>query len=180
MTVFSSPAAAAAAAVPDDSDDSSINDEGGEEEGKASGSDDDADASDEDEEADEDEGTEDAIFRAAREIQNRTSRSVGSDGMEDRRFRDFFGADIAIVTMVWDMLGEGGLRPEKSKPKHLLWALFFLKVYLKQSPGCSAVGGGGGAVDPKTMKKWVWRFIESIAELADHVVSRFVVSSYPL
>ncbi len=27
------------------------------------------------------------------------------------------------------MLGEGGLHPEKSKPTHLLWALYFLKVY---------------------------------------------------
>jgi hypothetical protein len=71
------------------------------------------------------------------------------------------------------MLGEGSLRPKKSKPKHLLWALFFLKVYPLQSPGCSAISASAGAVDPKT-KKWVRQFIESIAELADDVVSFFI------
>ena len=56
-------------------------------------------------------------------------------------------------------------------PKHLLWMLYFLKVYPKQSPGCSVVGASSGAVDPKTFKKWVWMFIENIQELVDEVVS---------
>jgi hypothetical protein len=73
--------------------------------------------------------------------------------------------------MVWDMLGEGGLRPEKSKPKHLLWALYFLKVYPREGPVCSAIGGSKGAINPKTMRKWVWLFLERIVDLADHVVS---------
>ena len=74
--------------------------------------------------------TEDAAFhRAAREIMNRAGRRVGMAAMEDRRFRSFFGAQFEIVPMVWDMLGEGGLRPEKSDPKHLLWTLYFFKVY---------------------------------------------------
>ena len=68
------------------------------------------------------------------------------------------------------MLGEGGLCPEKIKPKHLLWKLYFLKVYPREGPGCAAVGGSRGAVDPKTMHKWVWLFLERIAELADEVV----------
>ena len=66
---------------------------------------------------------------------------------------------------------EGNLLPEKSRPKHLLWSLYFLKVYPREGPGCSAVGGSGGAIDPKTLRKWVWLFIERIAELADEVVS---------
>jgi hypothetical protein len=70
--------------------------------------------------------TEDTAFdRAAREIMNRAGRRVGTAAMEDRRFRSFFGARFDIVRMVWDMLGEGGLRPEKSEPKHLLWTLYF-------------------------------------------------------
>ena len=117
------------------------------------------------------EETEDAAFhRAAREIMNRAGRRVGTAAMEDRRFRSFFGAQFEIVRMVWDMLGEGGLRPEKSEPKHLLWTLYFLKVYPREGPGCAAVGGSRGAVDPKTMRKWVWLFLERIAELADEVV----------
>ncbi len=76
------------------------------------------------------------------------------------------------------MLGEGGLRPKKSKPKHLLWVLYFLKVYPREPPGCSAVGGIKGAIDPKTMQKWVLLFLEHIAKLADNVVSD-LISSYP-
>jgi hypothetical protein len=77
-----------------------------------------------------------------------------------------------IVLKVWGMLGEGGLRPKNSKPKHLHWALYFLKVYPREGPGCSAVGGSKGAIDPKTMQKWVWLFLECIAKLADDVVSK--------
>ena len=118
--------------------------------------------------------TEEAAFLCdARDIQNRTSRSVGTAAMEDRRFRSLFGARMEIVIMVWNMLGEGGLRPEKSqpKPKHLLWTLYFLKVYPREGPGCSSVGGSKGAVNPKALRKWVWLFLERISELADEVVS---------
>ena len=75
--------------------------------------------------------------------------------------------------MVWDMLVEGGLLPKNGKPKHLLWTLYFLKCYPKEGPGCTAVGASKGAIDPKTMRKWVWLFLERICELADEVVSFF-------
>ena len=123
----------------------------------------------------EEEGLDAVLFRAAREIQNRSSRRVGTASMEEQHFREFFGTNSFVAGLVWDMLGEKGLCPEKSKPKHLLWTLYFLKVYPKQSPGCSTVGASGGAVDPKTMRKWVWQFIACIAELADDVVSFFMI-----
>jgi hypothetical protein len=138
---------------------------------------DDYDTSDDDEdEGSGDDGsdgeeTEDAAFhRAPREIMNRAGQRVETAAMEDRRFRSFFGAQFEIVRMVWDMLGEGGFRPEKSEPKHLLWTLYFLKVYPREGPGCTAVGRSRGAVDPKRMRKWAWLFFKRIAELADEVV----------
>jgi hypothetical protein len=91
--------------------------------------------------------------------------------MEEHRFRSFFGARKEIFLKVWGMLGEGSLCPKNSKPKHLLWALYFLKVYPREGPGCSAVGGSKGAIDPKTMRKWVWLFLERIAELAGNVIN---------
>jgi hypothetical protein len=110
--------------------------------------------SDDDSDEDDDEDTEEAMFlRDARDIQNRTSWCVGTAAMEDRRFRGLFGARIEIVLKVWSMLLEDGLRPKKSKPKHLLWTLYFLKVYPREAPGCSAVGGSKGAIDPKTLRK---------------------------
>jgi hypothetical protein len=104
---------------------------------------------------------------------NRVRRKVGTAAREDQRFCELFGAPFAIVQMVWDMLEEVGLLPEKSEPKHLLWALYFLKCYPKEGPGCAIVGGSKVAIDPKTMRKWVWLFLERICELADHVVSLF-------
>ena len=92
--------------------------------------------------------------------------------MEDCRFCSFFRVRFEISCMVWDRLEKGGLGPKKSKPKHLLWTIYFLKVY--SGPGCATVGGSRGAVDPKTMCKWVWLFFERITELADDLVSSFL------
>jgi hypothetical protein len=122
---------------------------------------------DDDDDNDNDNGdTEEAVFLCnARDIQNRTSRCLGTAAMEDRLFRSLFGVRIEIVLKVWPMLLEDGLRPKKSKPKHL---------YPREAPGCSAVGESKGAIDPKTLRKWVWLFIERIAELADEVASIFL------
>ena len=139
--------------------------------------DDDDDLDDDDDDDDDDVDDEDGAvwYAAARDIQNRVSRVVGTDEMEDRHFREFFGTSISMVMMVWDLLVDHSLLPEKGLPKHLLWALYFLKVYPKQSPGCSVVGASAGAVDPKTFRKWVWAFIVAIAELVDEVVSIFYI-----
>ncbi len=80
--------------------------------------------------------------------------------------------------MVWEMLKEGDMLPEKCKPKHLLWTLYFLKCYPKEGPSCAAVGGSEGAIDPKTMWKWVWIVLERICELEDKVVSLFFTSCF--
>ena len=46
-----------------------------------------------------------------------------------------------------------------------------MKVHPKQSPRCSAVGASAGAVDPKIHRKWIWAFIDAIANLVNTVVS---------
>jgi hypothetical protein len=109
----------------------------------------------------------DLFFQDTRDIMNRTSQKVGTADIKDRQFHSIFEARIEIALMVWDMLGEGSLHPDKSRPKHLLWTLYFLKVYPREGPGCSAVSGSKGAIDPETMRKWVWLFLERISELAD-------------
>jgi hypothetical protein len=78
--------------------------------------------------------------------------------MEVWHFHEPFGVDIAIMRMVWAMLKENGLCLKRIQPKHLLWTLYFMKVYPKQSLGCSTFGNSTGTVDPKTMTKWVWNF----------------------
>jgi len=111
----------------------------------------------------------DEIMTVARDIQNRGSRRVGAKVVEDRLFKEYFGVSVAVVLAVWKLLEEHDLVPENGEIKHLLWTLVFLKVYPKQGPVCSIVGGTKGAVDPKTFRKWVWKFIFNI-ELLDEVV----------
>ena len=107
----------------------------------------------------------------ARDIQNRASHAIGTPIMEARHFCEFFGTSVDVVELVWEhILHRDELLPKGGQPKHLLWALHFLKVYPKQSPGCSAVGASKGAIDPKTHRKWVWAFVEAIAELVDEIV----------
>jgi hypothetical protein len=92
-----------------------------------------------------------------------------------RAFRETFGTSLLIVETVWCLLVQEGVLPNKGLPKHLLWALHFMKVYPLQAPGCAAVGASGGAVDAKTHRKWVWAFIGAIAEIIDEVVSIFLI-----
>jgi hypothetical protein len=78
---------------------------------------------------------------------------------------------VRVTEILWELVVQDKLRPRGGRPEYLLWALYFMKVYPKQGPGCLDVGASAGAVDPKTHRKWVWAYIEAIAELVDVVVS---------
>ena len=78
---------------------------------------------------------------------------------------------MRIVNILWEFLVRDRFRPQGGRPWHLLWALYFMKVYPKQGLGGAVGGSSHGAVDPKTHRKWVWAFIEAISELVDLVVS---------
>jgi hypothetical protein len=95
---------------------------------------------------DKEETEENQFFHDAPDIQNwTTSRSIGMAFMEDHRFHSLFGVHIEIALIVWGMLWE-------EQAKHLLWML--------------AGGSKHGAIDPKTLQKWMWIFFERIAKLA--------------
>ena len=81
-------------------------------------------------------------------LMNRPSRRDGRwASTETRLFREFFGTSERVVELVWELVVRDELRPRGGRPKHLLWALHFLKVYPKQGPGCAFVGAFKGAVD---------------------------------
>ncbi len=77
--------------------------------------------------------------------------------------------DAALPGVFWSFRTRR--RKSVGRPKHLLWALHFIKVYPKQSPGCSTVGASAGAIDPTTRRKWVWAFIDALASLVNVTVS---------
>jgi hypothetical protein len=108
---------------------------------------------------------------AAWDIQNRASKPAGAALSKTRHFCEFFGMSLLVIDKLWWLLDRHDLLPKKSRPKHLLWTLYFLNVYPRQSPGCSVVSASSGAINPKTFRKWVWMFIENIQELVVMVVS---------
>jgi hypothetical protein len=79
--------------------------------------------------------------------------------------------DVRVVKILWELVVCNKLRPRGERPEHLLWALYFMKVYPKQGLGCLVVSMSAGTVDPKTHRKWVWVYFKAIAELVDVVVS---------
>ena len=78
---------------------------------------------------------------------------------------------MRVVKILWQLIVCDKLQPRGGHPEHLLWMLYFLKVYPKQGPDCSVVGATASIVDPETHHKWVWAYIEAITELVDVVVS---------
>jgi len=67
-----------------------------------------------------------------------------------RRFKSHFGTSPLICSLLWEIVA---LHPqgEKLSPIHILWTLYFLKVY-----PTSDLLSGRLRKDPKTVKKYLW------------------------
>ena len=82
-----------------------------------------------------------------------------------------FGASSVVVADLWNRI-EPALLGDKSsgwgaEPKHLLWALLFLKVYAKsEEVHCAIVGWPHS----DTFRKWSWYFVRKIFELQEEVI----------
>jgi hypothetical protein len=80
----------------------------------------------------------------------------------DRDFRALFGVGPGVVCQLWQRCSF----PPKTMPKHLLWALLFLKTYATEPVLCSIVG-----TTRKTFRKWSWPIVKAIAAEAADIVS---------
>ncbi len=58
------------------------------------------------------------------------------------------------VKILWQLIVCDKLWPRGGRPEHLLWMLYFLKVYPKQGPGCLVVSASAVAIDLKTHCKY--------------------------
>ena len=104
---------------------------------------------------------------------NRADKDLGiiaKDAPEARRFVSFYGVDADVVVDLWGRMVLHNLIPELPLGKfcYLFWALAFMFLYPKNDTELSALFGG---VDPKTIRKYVWPFINAIFELNFYVVS---------
>ena len=111
------------------------------------------------------------FMEEARRMWRRDPVNPRSDKQEDRDFRENFGCGVIVVHCVWMMMESRGLILNDGMIHHLLWTLMFMKTYTKEKTICALVG----IRDPKTLKKWVWLFIDSISDLESSVVSKFKI-----
>jgi len=77
-----------------------------------------------------------------------------------RQFISMFGCTLDIVMIVWRKLVLQEMLPDDARVKHLLWTLAFLKVY-----GSEYVMASMFRCTEKTMRKWVWLFIDKMSSL---------------
>ena len=100
--------------------------------------------------------TEELIYSVAGELFHRPLGK--SEEMRERRFRSLFGISPLVCVHLWTLL-----YPQISKrtePRHLLWALLFLKSYANEVV-LSAMTGA----DEKTQRHWIWTITRAIASL---------------
>ena len=81
---------------------------------------------------------------------------------QDRDFRALFGICPDVVADLWRQ----AQFPSKAEPKHLLWALMFLKTYATEPMLCAIAG-----TTRKTFRKWSWPVVTAIASISFDVVS---------
>eukprot|EP00536_Pseudo-nitzschia_multiseries_P000321 jgi/Psemu1/707/gm1.707_g len=110
--------------------------------------------------------TEETIEQVAREVLRWPERRKWNSRDVIRRFKACFGASGTIVADVWNRIVDRGPIESGGEPKHLLWALIHLKVYLTVVIHCSITGWPSA----KTFSKRAWYFIERIADLKDDVI----------
>ena len=110
------------------------------------------------------------FYNAPKAVQNRSGSAIGSCVTEDRRFRDYFGVSVVVALIAWNMVVTYDHLPADGTIAHFLWALHFMKVYPKQDEGSAAAGGSGGAMDPKTWRKYAWSMVYAILLLEKHMV----------
>lgn len=97
------------------------------------------------------------------------AESIINKKCNSRRFRASFGTSPYVCASTWNKLFDEKALPDHAQPKHILWALLFLKVYASEHILASMC-----ACDEKTLRKWVWAMVEKMADL--EVVSQECLS----
>ena len=87
-----------------------------------------------------------------------------------RLYRSAFGTSFEVCDELWFQLQKREWIVPGGKPKHLLWGLMLMKLYVSET-ACAAIAG----VHRHTFHKWAWILIHAIAGLRVEVVSFFPV-----
>ena len=98
-------------------------------------------------------------------LNRRQTRGTYTDSF-DRDFRSFFGCSPVTCGTIW-VKCDGFSK--STKPKHLLWALLFLKSYETEKKLCVLVG----ISCRQKYRETVWPIIYKLSSLRKKVVSSF-------
>jgi hypothetical protein len=106
------------------------------------------------------------IFSKETGYSNKTTKALDKEICES-----LIGTSYDVCSEVWNLINPSETEElEGAHPKHLLWALLFLKCYCTMPILTRVVGG----VDEKTFRKWTWVFVAAVAGLKPRVVSFLV------
>jgi hypothetical protein len=114
--------------------------------------------------------TPDAYATIAREVfakRNKGYKNKTTKWIDKEICESLIGTSFEVCSELWNLINPLVTISPDAKPKHLLWALLFLKNYCIEKINARLVGG----VDAKTFRKWSWLFVEGVAKLKDSVVS---------
>lgn len=78
-----------------------------------------------------------------------------------RQWVSLFGIAPLNCSRVWFDI----VVPQGGSPKHLLWALSFLRSYENETSFARTFN-----CEAKTARKWVWLFVDAIAEVSEYIV----------
>ena len=87
---------------------------------------------------------------------------------EDRNFRALFGCGAEVILKLRTLLEENDLIPIGGTITHLLWTCLHGKTYSKWKTMRKLT-----KTDPKTLRKWIRDFLDSISQLEGLVVSKY-------
>jgi hypothetical protein len=87
---------------------------------------------------------------------NHNSRRALSEATMKRRYISIFGFEPQVISTTWISIFEGR---KTCLPKHLLWALMFVKGYDCEAKLASFIGA-----DEKTVRKYIWLVLQNITE----------------
>jgi len=111
------------------------------------------------------EGPSPQVFITAVNLDSNRKYVLPFNDSDERRWKHFYGALPDLCCIIWRKL-DAHNSIHGGDFKHLMWALYFLKVYGKEEDNSNYSGG----VDEKTFRKWTHIFVEAISFLESSVI----------
>ena len=112
------------------------------------------------------EPTVDDVLYEGRLVMGRNPFKESAPKTEDDNFRALFGCSAGSALHLWNLIVHEDALPSGGTLRHMIWTLFFVKVYPTDRT-CKIMLGA----DDKTIRKWVYVFMQAISSLEGIVVS---------